>query len=228
MRSVLALVPVALFAAASCGVAEMTTSPPGDNNGTDLGPSYGHVPSCTPSCSKQADCGTPGDPLYDPSHFACKAGACVWQGCKSANECKTAAHGGNFVCTASEGTPVPSCIPACHKPADCVAPGNTDAMGDASHFACNAGACVWIGCKSNSECASSLHTNKVACQQTAGSSTKTCVPTCAKASDCATSQGGLLTDASHFTCNGGVCQWLGCKSTTECAQTLQSSRYVCE
>ena len=232
MRSLLALVPFTLFAAASCGVAEYQTSPPQSNDdngsGTDVGSAHGHVPACTPSCTRAADCGTPGDPLYDSSHFTCNAGACVWQGCRAASECKAEAHGGSFACQVAAGDTVPSCVPACRKASDCVAPGNTIAMGDASHFICNAGACQWTGCQSTAECAASLRTNKVACQQLDGAPTKTCVPTCATAADCASSQGGALTSASHYACKSGVCEWLGCQSTTECVQSLQSARVVCK
>jgi hypothetical protein len=229
MRALLALVPVTVFAAARCGTSAMTTSPPDpSDDGSSADPNSAHVPTCVESCQAATECGTPGDPLYDPSHFTCAAGVCVWQGCKSASACSEEAHGGGFVCQASGGSPVPACVPACQKPADCVQPGSTEALYDASHFACVGGACAWLGCRSATECAASAGTQKVTCAQPAGDATKTCVPTCAKASDCASSQGGVLTSAGHYACKGGMCEWLGCKSTAECTQALQSSTYVCK
>ena len=40
--------------------------------------------------------------------------------------------------------------------------------------------------------------------------------------------GGTLGDVSHFACRANRCEWLGCKSTTECTTALASSKYVCE
>jgi hypothetical protein len=229
MKALLALVPITVFAAASCGTGVMTVSPPDpSDSGSVATPTTGHVATCVATCTAAADCGTPGDPLYDPSHFTCAAGQCVWQGCKAASECSAEAHGGSFVCQAMDGSPVPACALACHAPADCVASGNTNPLDDASHFACTKGACEWLGCTSTADCTAGTGTNQVACVAPPGSSTKTCVPTCAKASDCASSQGGPLTDASHYACKGGTCEWLGCKSTAECTQVLMSIKYVCE
>jgi hypothetical protein len=226
MKALLALVPITVFAAASCATGK--TSPDPGVNGGDPSPSSGRVATCTATCGSAADCGTPGDPLYDSSHFACTAGQCIWQGCRSAAECSAEAHGGNFVCQATASSPVPSCNPACQKAADCVPPGDTNVLDDASHYACTQGSCEWLGCKSTAECSSALHTNKVSCEQPAGAPGNTCVPTCTSAGDCGSSQAGPLNDASHYTCKANRCQWLGCKSTAECAQVLQSSRYVCE
>jgi hypothetical protein len=208
---------------ASCSSGEMQTSPP-PGNGGDITTSA-HVATCVPTCSVAADCGMPGDPLYDPSHFSCTGGTCVWNGCTSAAACNQAApQGGNYVCKAENGGP-PACLAACQKPADCVAANNQNPLETASHFACNAGVCTWLGCMSTAECASALGTNNVACEQPPGAPGKTCVGTCSTPSDCASQQ--PLNDASHFACTAGRCQWLGCKSNAECSAALQSSRVAC-
>ncbi len=209
----------------------MMTSPPDPpgRSGIDVTPTSGHVSTCLATCAKAADCGTPGDPALRPAATSpAPRGSASGRSCKAASECAAAAHGGSFLCEATGGSSVPACVPACQKPADCVPPGNTDALEDASHFACTGGACEWLGCKATSECSASLHTSKVTCVQPAGAPGKTCVPTCKAASDCASSQGGPLTDASHYACKGGTCEWLGCKSTAECTQVLQSIKYACE
>jgi hypothetical protein len=205
----------------------MTTSPPMGGGGGDTTAS-GHVATCVAVCTTAADCGTPGDALYDPSHFTCTGGQCEWQGCTSASACSSDAMGGSFVCQAAEGATVPECIPACHTPADCVPSGNTIVLDNAAHYACTSGMCVWLGCASTAECSAALQTTKVSCEQPAGAPAKTCVPTCTTANDCAMQSGGPLYNASHYACTAGRCQWLGCKSTAECSATLQSSRYVCE
>lgn len=228
MKASIALALAMISALVSCTSHETeTTSAPLDGGVISL-TSTGFTPTCHPTCATAADCGTPGDPLYAPSHFACQAGLCEWQGCKAASECSAEAGGGSFLCQRAMGSPIPVCVPACQRPSDCVAPGNTSPLEDANHFACTAGACVWRGCASTAECSSALRTPKVACEAAPGDPAPTCVPTCTAASDCAVPGQGVLGDASHYTCQGGRCQWLGCKSTTECVQALQSSKYVCQ
>ncbi len=226
MRAVLAMVPVTLFAMASCGTGDSRPSSAAGTGG-DTVESGAHTPACLPTCATVADCGTPGDPLYDPSHFACRSGLCQWLGCKAASECSAEAHGGSFLCQAPPGGP-PACVPACQRPADCVPPGNTAVIDNASHFVCNAGACVWLGCQSTAECVATVNTTKVSCEQPPGAPGRTCVPTCTTASDCGSPQGGPLGDSSHYACVAQRCQWLGCKSSAECTQALQSSHYVCQ
>jgi hypothetical protein len=51
--------------------------------------------------------------------------------------------------------------------------------------------------------------------------------TCTTPADCAV-QGASLSDAGHFACNAGTCEWRGCKSTSECAAALHSTKYTCE
>jgi hypothetical protein len=225
MRALFALVIFGVFGAASCGT---TGSVPADDSG-NMTDSSGHVANCQPTCSTAADCGAPGDPLYDSTHFACQAGICTWLGCRAASECTTSAHGGKFLCKAEAPGQPPSCMSACQHPADCVPAGaSVVGLNDASHFACNAGACEWLGCRSQAECVSATGTSQVACERPAGAPASTCVPTCSTASDCAMQGGGTLSDANHYACKSGRCQWLGCKSTAECRMALASSRYVCE
>jgi hypothetical protein len=226
MRALLALVPVTLFALASCGSGNPNPSAAGDPG--DATTSNAPVLSCHPTCGTATDCGVPGDPLYDPSHFACQGGKCQWLGCRAASECATEAHGGTFLCQSEGGGAPPACIPSCQAASDCVPPGNTSTLQDVHHFACNGGVCVWLGCASTGECSAALHTTKVACDRSGGGPTPACEPTCATAADCAQQGGGLLGDKNHYACRAGRCQWLGCKSSTECTQALASSRYVCD
>ncbi len=54
---------------------------------------------------------------------------------------------------------------------------------------------------------------------------RVCSLVCQTAQDCGVSGG--LQDASHFQCSGGRCQWLGCKSTTECTDAYQRANFIC-
>jgi hypothetical protein len=222
MRGLLGLVPVTVFALASCGTAGSTSDP------ANTTASSGRVATCHPTCATASDCGVAGDALYDSSHFSCQKGECQWLGCKSAAECTTYAHGGTFVCRSTGGAP-PSCDLACRTAADCVPPGTSSAgLEDASHFACTDGACVWLGCRSTAECTTATRSRQAACDQPTGAPVPTCVPTCTTAADCATTGTGILGDASHYACKANRCVWLGCKSTTECTTALASSKYVCD
>ncbi len=103
----------------------------------------------------------------------------------------------------------------------------TSALYDKDHFACTGGLCQWLGCKSNDECTSALHSAKFACSKPAGADVAGCQETCTKAADCAVA-GSTLYDASHFTCAAGMCEWTGCKSASECKTSLMASNFTCE
>jgi len=70
-----------------------------DEECQDLGaytcaPSSGDVRYCTMACSSVSDCVGPGAP-FDEDNYDCKAGACVYTGCLSDEECSDM---GAFVC----------------------------------------------------------------------------------------------------------------------------------
>ena len=222
MKALLALVPMTLFALASCGTSDSQSPPPGDETTAGNG---GPRKTCRPTCNTAADCATPNRPLQDASHFACTNHRCEWLGCQSPAECTSALMTSKVTCAAAPGDDVSTCVPTCQTAADCGAQGNP--LGDAGHFACNAGKCQWLGCKSTAECSSALHTNRVACEKLQGATLPTCVPTCTKAADCAI-PGSKLNDADHFTCKAGRCEWLGCRSTAECTADLHASNVICE
>lgn len=210
---------------ASCS--KDTAPPPPAGGDVALSSEGSHVAQCHPTCGTAADCAVPGAALESASHFTCTGGTCQWQGCQSDAECNADAPTGapNLVCRTAPDSPMPTCVPSCASPSDCASPG--DALTTASHFACNAGVCEWLGCKSTAECASSLHVQKVVCETPPGAPGATCEPTCNTPADCANS-GAPLEDASHFACKANRCVWLGCKSTHDCTSGLHSANFVCE
>jgi hypothetical protein len=224
MKALFALVPVTLFALASCGSGETKpTSSAGGDPSTTSG--SGQLRTCRPTCTTAADCAVPGQPLQDAGHFTCKANRCEWLGCQSANECQSALQTSKVTCATEPGAEVASCVVTCNAAADCAIQGSP--LGDASHFACNAGKCTWTGCKSTSECQSAAGSNNYVCETPPGASTATCLPTCQTPADCAV-PGSKLNDASHYACQANRCVWQGCKNTTECAADLHASNVVCE
>lgn len=222
MKSLLALVPVVVFALASCGTNGTEQSPSG-GDATDA--AAGPARSCKATCQSAADCASPSQPLLDASHYTCEEGRCAWGGCQSDAECQAAAQTTKAACAVAPGDEIASCVPTCQTAADCAIPGNP--LGDAGHFTCNAGKCQWAGCKSTNDCQSALQSSRFVCDKAAGATTPTCMPTCATAADCAL-PGSKLTDAAHYTCRAGRCQWLGCRSTGECTSELRISNVVCE
>jgi hypothetical protein len=52
-----------------------------------------------------------------------------------------------------------------------------------------------------------------------------CIHVCTAAADCAGQSPS--DDASHYACTGGRCEWLGCKSSAECATAFQDDKFIC-
>jgi hypothetical protein len=183
------------------------------------------VPSCRETCTTPADCATPNVALYDASHYACDAGRCRWLGCQSNGECTSVYQKQNYACGAVQGLTVPSCYETCNAPSDCATP--SVVLFDASHYACNANRCEWLGCKSNAECTSVYQKQNYACGAVAGIAVPSCYETCSAPSDCATPSVPIYS-ASHYACTQNRCEWLGCASSSECTSTFQKQNYVCE
>ena len=182
-------------------------------------------PTCNLVCTTAQDCGGGPAGLEDASHFQCSAGRCQWQGCKSNAECTTAYNNNNNVICAKEGNaPVATCIPTCTAAADCA--GQT-ASDDASHYACTAGRCQWLGCKSNAECNTAFQSDKLVCVKEGAAPVPGCVIACNAPADCAGPAGGAV-EASRFTCTNHRCAWLGCESTEECKKLYHNQQMVCE
>jgi hypothetical protein len=120
------------------------------------------MPSCVPSCTTAADCAESGSALTAASHWACTSGVCEWQGCQSTSECASALHVSNVVCEKPAGAPAKTCEPTCNTAADCAQSGQP--LEDASHFACKAHRCQWLGCASTSDCTSGFHSSHFVCE----------------------------------------------------------------
>ena len=149
----------------------------------------------------------------------------VFIGCKSSPG--TAARdvdGGDSQAVASGAQHPPTCNVVCATAQDC-ASGGASGLDDASHFQCTAGRCHWQGCKSKADCTAAFQSDNFVCVKEGGAQVPSCVPTCTAPADCAGQ--GASDDASHYQCNGGRCQWQGCKSDAECNAAFQSTKFVC-
>jgi len=115
----------------------------------------GFTKSCLADCNTPADCPMAGltDARYDADNYACSAGSCNWEGCKSDAECAASlgATGKEWKCVDNSwGFPV--CTMTCQSAADCIYVPNS-AVYDANNYACEEGFCRHLGCLNDAECA---------------------------------------------------------------------------
>jgi hypothetical protein len=146
----------------------------------------------------------------------------AFAGCKSSPGTDPSATGGDSQNVSSGAQHPPACNLVCTTAQDCGGGGSLD---DAAHFQCAAGRCQWQGCKSKADCTAAFQSDKFVCVKEGGAPVPNCVPTCTTAADCAGQ--AASDDASHYQCNGGRCQWQGCKSNAECNEAFQSTKFVC-
>jgi hypothetical protein len=115
-------------------------------------------------------------------------------------------------------------VETCSAPADCATAGV--ALYAASHYACSGGTCAWLGCQSNADCTAAYQKPNYACGTVPGVPVPTCYETCSAPADCATA-GIALYSASHYACDNGRCDYLGCQATSECTAAYQKPNYAC-
>lgn len=115
------------------------------------------------------------------------------------------------------------CLEACSTAADCA--GNVDLF-DEDNYSCEAGGCEYLGCNSNQECIDFYGATSWVCRDFPGQETKWCNLTCSEPADCVPFASGDLFDASHYTCDAGMCNWTGCVSNAECAAQYGGT-FVC-
>jgi hypothetical protein len=146
----------------------------------------------------------------------------AFAGCKTSPGTNTSAAGGDSQNVTAGAQRPPACNLVCATAADCGGGGGLD---DAAHFQCTAGRCHWQGCKSKADCTAAFQSENFVCVKEGGAPVPNCVPTCTTPADCAGQTPS--DDASHYQCNGGRCQWQGCKSNDECNTAFQSTKFVC-
>ena len=180
----------------------------GSSSSSGQGGSIELPPYCQPGCNTTADCDL-GSAAYDPDNYSCDQGACIYTGCNSEAECQAV----NLTCQDVGGVPV--CLIPCSVAADCEIGGG--AAYDADNYSCDQGGCIYTGCNSDAEC---LSMGSYLCRD--GGGMDICQPACITTADC--DLGAAPYDADNYSCDDGVCHYLGCNSDQEC-QALGS--YVC-
>jgi hypothetical protein len=175
---------------------------------------------CQMACTSSADC-SQNTAAYDADNYSCVSGICRYDGCRNDAECTASWNQSGYVC-GSAVFGVRYCAEVCSQPSDCTL---GLAAYDADNYNCVSGACVYLGCRSDAECAASFTTGSYGCSAFAQYGTRACTKLCGSASDCGTDTGAYSTD--NFACSGGRCEYTGCTSTSECVTSTSSDRFVC-
>lgn len=168
------------------------------------------VAVCLNPCESPDDCGNDGDPLYNPEHYSCQSGACVFDGCTSDAECEQSL-GAAYGCDDSLETP--SCVATCSTVDDCT---KQDSLNDADNYECDGGFCRFLGCNDDQECVDARGDGYtcVSGQDHPTSSVGVCSEACSTVSDCGSPAD--LYGEDNYECLGGGCIWTGCNSDEEC------------
>lgn len=185
------------------------------------------LPFCRLACATAADCAQP-SAAYDEDNYRCAAGVCEYTGCRSDDECRAVFMSGAYVCSDALG--LPSCLQACATAGDC---GTGSAAFDADNYRCDAGVCLYEGCRDDAECAATFFDPAYDCRDVLPPDTglplpvarRNCVRSCTAPADCA--QPSPAFDADNYACEGGACRYVGCRDDDECRLSLMRSDYVC-
>ena len=105
------------------------------------------------------------------------------------------------------------CVERCVAPSDCA---TSAASVDADNWACEDGACRYLGCLSDAECDATFGgaVGAYRCVD-GGAGLRQCVEACATREDCATA-GAPSLDADNWACETGACRYQGCNDDAEC------------
>jgi hypothetical protein len=176
---------------------DATTNDPGTTGGGSGG---APLPYCHEDCSATGVC---------MLAQVCEAGQCEI-GCNDDGDCVP----GNACHDFGGGS---QCAVACNAPADCALPGG--AAWDEDNWACDGGACNYLGCTSDDECAPSMvcRDHPGVLELLLGYDAPSCVPACTSAADC--DLGAEPTTADNYACEDGGCRWIGCLDDAECPGT---------
>ncbi|MEW5848753.1 MAG: hypothetical protein AB2A00_08060 [Myxococcota bacterium] len=185
------------------------TSSGGGSSGSTSSGGPGEPLACNKTCSAPSDCAGFGA-LMDADNWECAQGLCDYLGCLTDGECSSTV-GAGYVC-GDDG----ACVKTCTTVTECAS--SAGQLFGEDNWSCESNTCRYLGCNSDDECAADNGANYV-CRAGA------CVRSCTGASDCAF-DGTQANDADNWACTGGLCEYLGCNTTSECQADLGNA-YVC-
>jgi hypothetical protein len=205
------------------------TATSSDTSGGGVDTSAPHVAFCQQACSAPADCGTT-SAAFDADNYDCTSSLCVYKGCNTDAECTSTFASSAYGCRTIAGAATKTCVHLCSAPSDCA---TASAAFDADNYACDSGACRYLGCNTDAECASSFSSPAYVCRDVPlpggldplPSGAKNCVKSCSAPSDCATASAAF--DADNYECDTNVCVYKGCNTDAECVSSFAKAGYVC-
>lgn len=121
------------------------------------------------------------------------------------------------------------CALECSEAADCVT--SSSAISDADNYKCDNGACVYLGCNNDDECAEVYSTTgkTYKCRKFDSTTLPACAQACEIPDDCHYYEAGSTEnayDSDNYACTDGACEYKGCNSDNECI-VLAGSEYGC-
>ena len=179
---------------------------------------------CAIKCSQPGDCDAGGGGAYSGDNYVCEGGYCEYSGCNTDAECSQTYANDSYGCYAGAGYPIPYCTLKCTQAADCdLGVGGAYA---AANYNCDSGYCEYVGCNSDAECEATFNDDKYGCYMGPGFLVAYCSLKCTQAADCDQGTGGAFS-ADNYLCKGGFCEYTGCTSDAECAESYNNSNYGC-
>lgn len=121
------------------------------------------------------------------------------------------------------GPPAPSvafCVLGCAAEPDCT---TASPAFDDDNYTCEAGSCRYTGCVDDAECEATFASADYACRDP-GTGVRSCLEGCASSADCGSAT--LAFDADNYSCDSGICRYLGCNDDSECEATFGAA-YGC-
>jgi len=194
---------------------------------TDAGPPPPSFSFCQLRCVTATDC-TTASAAFDADNYECTEGACHYTGCNTDAECQSTFASADYACSSVSG--LNTCVERCATSADC---GSGAGAFDGDNYRCESSRCVYTGCNSDTECASTFSDTRYVCRSVIPPDTglpipeaaMNCVLRCSVASDCSTPSAAF--DADNYECRGDACHYIGCNADAECATSFMDARYIC-
>lgn len=189
----------------------------GDAGGEGEGEGEEELPLayCRSECVTASDCVSDGAPVHiDEDNHACNDGVCEYLGCLSEGECDAVGlTADTFTCYREPGLSFSLCVKECTSVSDCVGGGAAGAE-DEDNYACDDGACRYLGCRDHDECVVSLGPGARCVDEPLR---PYCSRGCEEPADCVIEGASPSYDEDNFECRGGACVHIGCVDDEECA-----------
>ncbi|NUN15439.1 MAG: hypothetical protein HUU55_17585 [Myxococcales bacterium] len=118
------------------------------------------------------------------------------------------------------------CVQECDSAKDC-ASSQSPGPYDASHYKCVDNGCEYLGCQSHLECTELYAGLPALCDDTA-IGMPLCALACTTPADCVFAGDGGAYDVDNYSCDAGICRYVGCHTDKECLSSLPDTEAGCD